>query len=180
MHAKEALRAQVLSRRSSMTRADRAAAGSALAAALTDVLDAATSVAAYVSMGTEPATAELLVRRPDALLPVLCADGDLDWAVGGPFVPGAKGLLEPSGPRLGRDAIAGCDLVVVPALAVDLAGNRLGRGGGSYDRALSRATGLTVALLYDGETVDALPVEPHDAPVQSFATPEGGLHRLHR
>jgi 5-formyltetrahydrofolate cyclo-ligase len=180
MYAKEALRAQVLARRSSMTQADRAAAGSALAAALTDALDAATAVAAYVSMGTEPGTAELLRRRPDVLLPVLCHDGDLDWALGGPLVPAAKGLFEPSGPRLGRDAIAGCDLVVVPALAVDLAGNRLGRGGGSYDRALGRTTGLTVALLYDGETVDALQVEPHDVPVQAVATPEGGLRRLHR
>jgi 5-formyltetrahydrofolate cyclo-ligase len=68
--------------------------------------------------------------------------------------------------------------VLVPALAVDRHGNRLGRGGGSYDRALARATGLTVAVLYDGELVDLLPVEPHDVPVNAVVTPRSGLVRL--
>jgi 5-formyltetrahydrofolate cyclo-ligase len=65
--------------------------------------------------------------------------------------------------------------VVVPALAVDRRGVRLGRGGGSYDRALTRAAGLTVALLYDGETVEELPAEEHDVPVKAVVTPSGGL-----
>jgi 5-formyltetrahydrofolate cyclo-ligase len=66
----------------------------------------------------------------------------------------------------------------VPALQVDRDGNRLGRGGGSYDRALARATGLTVALLHDDELVAELPHEPHDVPVRAVATPTGGLVRL--
>jgi 5-formyltetrahydrofolate cyclo-ligase len=63
----------------------------------------------------------------------------------------------------------------VPALAVDRTGNRLGRGGGSYDRALRRATGLTIALLYDEDLVDVLPAEPHDVPVAAAVTPSYGL-----
>jgi 5-formyltetrahydrofolate cyclo-ligase len=63
--------------------------------------------------------------------------------------------------------------VLVPALAVDDRGNRLGRGGGSYDRALARAAGLTIAVLYDGERVAALPTEPHDIPVQAVVSPSG-------
>jgi 5-formyltetrahydrofolate cyclo-ligase len=93
----------------------------------------------------------------------------------GPLMPGAFGLREPSGPRLGPAAIVEADLVVVPALAVDRRGVRLGRGGGSYDRALTRAVpdALIVAVLYDGELVEALPAEPHDRRVHAVVTPHG-------
>jgi 5-formyltetrahydrofolate cyclo-ligase len=115
------------------------------------------------------------------LLPVLADDGDLDWAPHDPavaLVRSARGLLEPAGGRRGRAALAGCDLVLVPALAVDVAGRRLGRGGGSYDRALPRARGLVVALLHDDELLDAVPAEPHDVPVGGVVTPSSGLVRL--
>ncbi len=92
----------------------------------------------------------------------------------------ARGLLEPAGPRLGPEALADCDLVLVPALAVDRAGRRLGRGGGSYDRALPRARGLVVAVLHDGELVEQLPAEPHDVAVRAVVTPSGGLMHLAR
>ena len=70
-------------------------------------------------------------------------------------------------------ALASADLVLVPALAVDAAGVRLGRGGGSYDRALSRVRpGVPViALLYPGEVVPVLPAQPHDRPVTAALTP---------
>jgi 5-formyltetrahydrofolate cyclo-ligase len=133
------------------------------------------SVASYLGLGSEP----FVTPRPGWLLPVLREDDDLDWAMyDGELAPGRRGLLEPSGPRLGVDAIAGCDLVLVPALLVDRAGHRLGKGGGSYDRALARATGLTVALLHDGELVDEVPHEPHDVPVGAVVTRTTGLVRL--
>ena len=83
----------------------------------------------------------------------------------------------PVGSRV--DAVARADLVVVPALAVDRYGFRLGRGGGSYDRALARvsASTLTVALLHDGELLDRLPAEPHDRPVRAVVTPGGGVQQ---
>jgi 5-formyltetrahydrofolate cyclo-ligase len=147
------------------------------------------TVAGYVPMPGEPGGA----RLPEALgavcarllLPVVLPDRDLDWAryagdlVPASLAPAAAGLLEPAGPRLGPAAITEADLVVVPALAVDRTGVRLGRGGGSYDRALARvAPGtLLVAALYDGELVDRLPADPHDVRVHAVATP-AGLTRL--
>jgi 5-formyltetrahydrofolate cyclo-ligase len=180
MHAKGAWRTAVLSRRAELTEQDRAAAGDALAAALHDLLVGAERVAAYASVGSEPPTAAVLALCREVLLPILRPDGDLDWGAGPGGVRTARGLLEPAGPRLGPDAISTCDVVLVPALAVDSRGNRLGRGGGSYDRALRRATGLTVAVLYDGERSEApLPVEPHDIAVAAVVTPSSGLVLLH-
>ena len=93
------------------------------------------------------------------------------------LVPGPKGLLEPSEPPRGRDAVARAALVLVPALAVDGSGNRLGRGGGSYDRALARvgARVPVIALLNDGELIDHVPTEPHDRPVPMVALPSRGI-----
>ena len=155
----------------------RATADRRLAAALVPLLARATRVAAYVPVGTEPGTQALL--RPGWLLPVLLAGGDLDWtAYDGELARSEHGLLEAPGARLGPDAVARCDLVLVPALLVDRRGNRLGRGGGSYDRALLRTRGLTVALLHDRELVEQVPTEPHDVPVAAAITPSGGLRRL--
>ena len=144
------------------------------------------TIAAYVPIGSEPGgpgLPEFLAAAlpPDGrlLLPVLLEDGDLDWArYDGPasLSTGPRGLREPVGQRLGVDAIRAALLVVVPALAVDTAGRRLGRGGGSYDRALARvSSALTVALLHDGELVDAVPAEKHDQPVGAAITPRSGV-----
>ena len=110
---------------------------------------------------------------------MLLPDGDLDWARAADGVaPGPYGLLEPTGERLGRDAVADCALVLVPALAVDAVGTRLGRGGGSYDRALARTRARVVAALHVGELVPVLPREPHDAPVHAVVLPDRGLVEL--
>ena len=179
MSAKSALRADVVRQRSLLRVDQREAAGRAIATAVADLLGAARRVAAYAAVGSEPQTASLLAARPDVLLPVLLPTGDLDWATGaGDLRTSPRGLLEPGGRRLGPDAIADCDLVLVPALAVDAAGNRLGRGGGSYDRALRRTTGLTIAVLYDEEVVDSVPTEAHDVPVAGVVTPSYGLLRF--
>jgi 5-formyltetrahydrofolate cyclo-ligase len=173
MDGKAALRDAVLCRRAGLSADERRAAGEAIAGALRPLLDHAVQVAAYAAVGTEPPIAV----GADALLPVLLDDGDLDWATG-PLRPAGRGLREPAGPRLGVDAIAACDLVLVPALAVDRRGTRLGRGGGSYDRALRRAVGLTIAVLYDDELVDAVPAEPHDVAVAAVVTPSYGVVRF--
>ncbi|MGX6605211.1 5-formyltetrahydrofolate cyclo-ligase [Micromonosporaceae bacterium Da 78-11] len=96
-----------------------------------------------------------------------------------PRSPGrAFGLTEPAGPRLGPDAIRTAELVLVPALAVGRDGTRMGRGGGSYDRALTRLRSpgpLVVALLHDWELIDQVPAEPHDHPVHGVITATGGF-----
>lgn len=178
---KAALRRAVLSRRAALPADQRELAEQAAVDAL--VPGVTGRVAAYLSVGTEPATTALLAalaeRSVEVLLPVLLPDRDLDWALAGAgTTPGPHGLQEPRGERLGRDAVADCMLVVVPALAVDRVGTRLGRGGGSYDRALTRTRGRVVALLHDGEAVAELPVEPHDRPVHAVVTPRHGLVRL--
>jgi 5-formyltetrahydrofolate cyclo-ligase len=143
-------------------------------------------VAGYVPLMTEPGGPELpevlrAALSPDGrlLLPVLRADNDLDWAVyDGRLSHARLGLAQPVGPRLGPAGVARASLVVVPALAVDRDGVRLGRGGGSYDRALARVPGRTpvVALLHDGELRDVpLPAGPHDRRVSAVITPSLGL-----
>lgn len=172
------MRGELLRRRAARPVPERVAAGRAIAEALHELLSGAGRVAAYVGVGSEPPTDAVLAGLPEVLLPVLRPDGDLDWALGSELGPAARGLLEPTGPRLGVDAIASCDVVLVPALAVDRHGIRLGRGGGSYDRALPRATGLTVALVYDEELVEVLPHEPHDVAVAAATAPSCGFVRL--
>ncbi|MCW2882307.1 MAG: 5-formyltetrahydrofolate cyclo-ligase [Sphaerisporangium sp.] len=140
-------------------------------------------VACYWSMGTEPATHGLVFalwkHGATVILPVLQPDGDLDWAVyDGPdsMAPGPRGLAEPVDTRRGVDTIRTAALVIVPALAVDpSSGVRLGRGGGSYDRALARVgpNVPTVALLHEGELIEGIPSEPHDQAVSMAALPSG-------
>ena len=128
-------------------------------------------VAAYEPLRTEPGSTELLAALAAdgyrLIVPVTLPDRDLDWTEWHPA--GA------SGPSLGVDAVAAAALVLVPAFAVDPAGHRLGRGGGSYDRALARVPAGTpvAALLYRDELVPDVPVDSWDLPVTSVVTPDG-------
>jgi 5-formyltetrahydrofolate cyclo-ligase len=187
--AKAALRTRVLAERRARSPEQRAAAGRQLRDAMLDLpeMQMAGTVAAYVSVGAEPDTRGLIFalwkRGTYVLLPVLQPDGELDWAsYEGPdsLAPRQRGLLEPTEPPRGIAAITSADLVIVPALAVDRGGYRLGRGGGSYDRALARVGSsiVTVALLYDGELVDQVPAAEHDRPVRAAALPREGICRL--
>ncbi len=190
--AKIALRSQLLTARRTLSVADRAAAALAVRAAITDLIRRLQpgTTAAYVPVGAEPGGPDLAdavaAAQPAGatlLLPVLLPDLDLDWArhVPGALRAGPRGLREPAGPRLGVDAVRGADLMIVPALAVGRDGVRMGRGGGSYDRALARArAAVLVALLHDGELVDTVPAEPHDVAVHAVITARDGLVVLRR
>lgn len=184
--AKQALRERLLTRRRQLRARDLAEAAGRLRDVLLELDDVteAGTVAAYVSVGSEPGTGPLLdeleARGVQTLLPVLGDEGDLDWArYTGPLglAPAARGLMEPRARRLGADAISTASVVLVPALAVDRRGYRLGRGAGSYDRALARLVGtraVVLALLHDGELLDLpMPIESHDRPVHAAATPSG-------
>ncbi|WP_395696010.1 5-formyltetrahydrofolate cyclo-ligase [Nocardioides sp.] len=182
--AKIAVRDRLLTSRNRRSVAEIGTAARAVAEHLLATVDVrrAATVAAYVSMNGEPGTGPLLdglrAAGKRVILPVLLPDGDLDWAVyrsPDDLVRARLGLLEPVGERLSPDAIATADVVLVPALAVSATGMRLGRGGGSYDRALGRVPvgTFTCALLYDEEVGVDVPVEPHDRPVGWAATPSG-------
>lgn len=141
------------------------------------------TLAAYVARSDEPDPAPLAAAAGiRLLLPRLTGGGGLAWVLAGDsLVAGLRGTREPPGPAV-RGGLAVADLVVVPALAVDRAGVRLGRGGGSYDRALGgvrAGVGVVALLAADDELLDAgiLPAEPHDVAVTLAATPSA-LHRL--
>jgi 5-formyltetrahydrofolate cyclo-ligase len=181
---KSAVRAEVLGARRARPATDRDADDERLVRHAVALVAACRRVAAYVPLPNEPGGASLLPALsavvPELLLPVVLPDRDLDWArFDGSLAPGGAvlGVAEPNGPRLGPDAIAGVDLVLVPAVAVSPTGVRLGRGGGSYDRALARVSPGTrvVALLYEDELRAELPSDAHDRPVTAVLTPSG-LH----
>ncbi|MCZ4118479.1 5-formyltetrahydrofolate cyclo-ligase [Streptomyces sp. H39-S7] len=188
---KATLRAELLRRRRGLTPQELATAARALAERVADLpeIRTADTVAAYVSMGTEPGTREVIDALRAAgtrvLLPVLMADNDLDWAAyEGPeaLERTHRGLSEPAGSRLGPETVTRAGVVLLPGLAVDGDGLRLGRGGGSYDRVLARLERAgrhpaLMVLLYANEVVARVPREPHDHPVHLAVTPEG-IHRF--
>lgn len=183
---KQDVRAQTLSHRVTRSEAERAEAAEALAAHLLaePVVARARRVAAYLSLPTEPGTGPLLdglaARGTEVLLPLSRPDRSLDWVVHEPgtaLLPSALGVPQPSGEPVGPDALATCDVVLVPALAADAHGRRLGRGAGYYDRALAGLDVPLCALVFTDELLDEVPTEPHDVPVQLVATPDG-VHRV--
>jgi 5-formyltetrahydrofolate cyclo-ligase len=187
--AKAALRRRLAAARAARPDDQQSEAGRLLRDAVLSfpAAEMAGTIAAYLSIGSEPDTRRLVYafwkRGAYVLLPLLRPDNDLDWAsYEGPdsLAAGPRGLLEPTEPPRGLAAIASADLVIVPALAADRRGYRLGRGGGSYDRALARVGGSvpTIALLYDDELLAEVPVGEHDQRVRLVAQPAQGIIRL--
>src|SRR5690625_51439 len=177
---REAIRAHRQKR--SAKECDRAAAQ--IAEHVDALLDGVRCASVYASRrfepGTQVVTERMHQRGIKILMPVLGEGLRRDWATYGPGetlevrAPGRP--PEPEGPYLGEDAIKEADLVLVPALAVDEHGCRLGQGGGWYDRVLSHAapTAPIYALLYDDEISDrSLPRADHDRSVHGVITPSG-------
>lgn len=149
------------------------------------------TVCAYVPVGAEPGSIAMLdvvlQRTGRVLLPVArtTADGSpvaLQWGEyrPGQLVAARFGLLEPAEPWLPPTALAEASVVLVPALAVDRTGVRLGRGGGFYDRTLVHRDprARLIAVIRDPELLDELPHEPHDVPMTHALTPGHGLIAL--
>jgi 5-formyltetrahydrofolate cyclo-ligase len=144
------------------------------------------TVCAYVPIGAEPGSPAMLDALVDlglrVLLPVTHADQPLCWGDyrPGELVDAAFGLREPAAPHLEPDAVALAQVILVPALAVDRRGVRLGRGAGFYDRSLQLAApGVRlVAVVRDDELVDRLPAERHDVQMTHALTPRAGLVAL--
>lgn len=141
-------------------------------------------IACYLAFGTEPDT-ELFIdwaldNHIEVLLPVSSRDGTLDWvAFDGTTQDGIFGFPEASGVTVEPNNL---DLVVVPALAVDQFGMRLGKGKGFYDRALPKFNPLppVVAVIFDEELLDSIPSESHDHPIDAAITPSGIKHFTQR
>lgn len=181
---KFSIRRAVRLRRASVTPSVRAERDRAIRERLASVVTAGTVVCAFVPDDDEaggPDLPEALARAgARVLLPVSPVVGPLGWAAyAGPadLGPGRFGIPVPSAPPGGPDRIAEADLVLVPSVAVDRTGNRLGRGGGYYDRSLSLARPHTrlLAVLDPEDVLDRVPTEPHDRPVHGVITPDGVL-----
>jgi 5-formyltetrahydrofolate cyclo-ligase len=184
--AKSAMRGRIRAERRSRSPREQQAVADRLAGVLLELpeIASASCVAGYASTGGEPGTGPLraALRRfgVRVLLPVVLPDGVLDWAQDdGELRPSAgAGGPEPGGPRLGRSALREARVIIVPALAVDTLGNRLGQGGGYYDRALPQVDPAVpvLALVHDGEVLDAavepVPNDAQDQPVDAVVTPQ--------
>jgi len=188
---KAALRQRLLAARRSVSDGARADEARSLADHVNAVVDSGGTVCAYVPVGAEPGSIEmldvLLQRANRVLLPVARTTADnspvaLQWGEyrPGQLVAARFGLLEPAGPWLPATALAEASVVLVPALAVDRTGVRLGRGRGFYDRTLvsRNAHARLVAVIRDEELLDELPHEPHDVPMTHALTPGRGLVEL--
>ncbi|HVV77022.1 MAG TPA: 5-formyltetrahydrofolate cyclo-ligase [Mycobacteriales bacterium] len=181
MSTKAELRQFAIERRAARSTAEIRSAGSAIAGRASAFAVRARTVAAFLSTPTEPPTrqllAALLAAGCEVIVPVVVGSR-MDWTrytVGIDVRTTELGIDEPKGERLGQDALEAADVVLVPALLVDRAGNRLGRGRGYYDRALSAVAVRSVAVVFDDELVEDLPVEPHDRRVSGVLRPAGLL-----
>lgn len=160
----------------------------ALTAHLATVAELTGTVCAYVPIGTEPGSIVLLdtlfATGVRVLLPVsrTAPDGTpqpLRWGVyrPGQLVAARFGLREPAAPHLPPETVAEAGVVLVPALAVDRTGVRLGRGAGFYDRSLPLRHPATrlMAMVRDEEFVEELPGELHDVRMTDVVTPGRGV-----
>ena len=152
-------------------------------------------IAGYWAVGGELPLHTVQSNLPATLrwcLPVLHDDGRLrfrEWSAGQALAPNRHGIPEPvQGRLLAPDELA---VVLVPLLAFDAKGNRLGQGGGWYDRSFAfRRTGHSEStageqsprlfgIAYDAQEVDALAVADWDVPLDAVATPSA-FHRFDR
>lgn len=194
MEPKRALRARLRAQRAQIARGldegDREAAGRAIAEAVLRFVPDACRVAVYESLPHEPPTGPLiealLAHGHEVIVPITLEDYTLEWTYAAPGTVGdeqtvTRRPLEPGRHTLGPDALATCDLVVTPGLAVDRLGTRLGQGGGCYDRALAHRdpAAPVVTLLHEGEFSETdLPHEGHDQRVDGYVTTTGRVVRL--
>jgi 5-formyltetrahydrofolate cyclo-ligase len=188
---KAALRERLLAARRSVSDTVRAQEARWLVDHVKTLVNTDCTVCAYVPVGAEPGSIELLdllLRRAGrVLLPVTRSTADnspvaLQWGEyrPGQLVAARFGLLEPAEPWLPATALAEASIVLVPALAVDRAGARLGRGRGFYDRTLVHRDprARLIAVIRDEELLHELPQDPHDVPMTHALTPGRGLIEL--
>lgn len=165
-----------------LTAGERDAAAIAVFAAVerTDAFQAANRILAYHSLPDELSTIDFInkwEKEKQLFLPRVNGE-DLELL---PYNrtslhTGAFQIEEPNGTNTADpDSM---DLIIVPAVALDRNGNRLGRGKGFYDRLLARTNAVTIGVGYDFQLVDNIPMESHDAPLDIVIT-QSHIIRVH-
>lgn len=185
-HLRQELRQAMKARRSALRPAERIACAQAVASHLLSqqAMQEARDVAGYWAVEGElplSAVATNVAAMGTYLLPKLGPEGTLRFAPWSPrvdLVPNRYGIPEPSTDL--KDCLTAdqLDLILVPLLAFDAHGNRLGMGGGWYDRSLAyrlkgRAKPFLVGVAYAFQQVDAVPAEPWDIPLDAVVTESG-------
>ncbi len=181
---KSDLRREIRARRRALSDAERTRASNMVATNLKSLpqWQDATRIALYLSQDGEVDTGPVadLARSEDKALylPVLAADQHMDfarWETGAVLVPNRYGIPEPSA-EVPRVSAAELDVICLPLVAWTPAGDRLGMGGGYYDRTLAGAAALKVGLAYELQQRDVLPREAWDVGLNFVAT-ESALHK---
>ena len=169
--AKKALRVQILANRpeSLASQTQDQFANALLDIALKQKIE---RIGCYLSFGSEPATDSFIALAQAQGIEIACPriepDGQMVMSIlESETRPSELGFREPTGKVVDPTEL---DLIVVPALAIDHEGQRLGRGAGYFDRYLEQYKGPTVGLVYDSEFLAEVPTETHDAPVSLVVT----------
>ena len=179
--AKAQLRSKILA-----SRVGRESSNQALTANLLELVSQLNvqSVATYLSFGTEPSTTDfissLVKAGIEVFVPKVLPDGSLAWFRwdGVSANTSSLGMKEPDESKLQVASVQEADLLIIPALAVDRIGNRLGRGKGYFDRELSVLSGSKVyAVCFEDEVLESIPSEVHDQRVSGVVT-EVAIHEL--
>jgi 5-formyltetrahydrofolate cyclo-ligase len=176
---KTELRRQALARRDTLPAVERQQAAETIAARAFPVAVApGTIVAGFMPMKSEINPLPLLRALADAgarlALPVVAGQGKplimRAWAFGEPLAAGVWGIREPepAAPEVAPD------ILIVPLLAFDRAGQRVGYGAGYYDRTIAvlraRQPVLAIGLAFAAQEIAAVPATPHDAPLDLVLT----------
>ena len=184
--SKAAVRTRIRAARAANSPEQRSAAAEALAAHAATLLPSGPAgITCYLSLPAEPGTDPLIAMAQAAGHRVVVPriDGTrLDWVelrTDSELRAGPMGIREPAGEAIDPADLDTFAVLFVPATAVDRRGHRLGQGGGYYDRTLAQVRPHTdggpriVAVVFDDEVLDEIPVEPHDCRVDAALTPRG-------
>jgi 5-formyltetrahydrofolate cyclo-ligase len=185
--AKRAARGEATAARRRLSDSERAEAARAIARRLESLPEfaSAQTVALYASMGTEVDTWEIARRalelRKQVVWPRIApGTRTLELAPCAPdaFVPGPLGIRQPA-QGVEPVPLQAVDCILIPGVAFDEGCHRLGRGGGHYDATLAALLPRTarIALAYESQIIPAVPVGPHDLPVDMIVTERRVLTR---
>lgn len=182
--AKSTLRRAILERRRAAHRTDADDAAKVISARIHDDIEfQGKTIAGYWPLGDEldcrPALESLSGTGAQVALPVVAGQGQVlifrRWKPGDALDQGPFGTMHPCT----RAPVVCPHILLIPLIAFDLEGNRLGYGAGYYDRTVSalRANGgiMAIGVAYDCQRVDAVPVDSHDQPLDGVITPSSTL-----